>query len=434
MVRKIVPGTIFCLVGFWVVAVVAAEQPSVELLLPGGTLYSVTHRTYRSLGLPDGWTVAAGAYAPDAQTIAFLLIGHGTQPPPKLKKPRAQVPLGPVNKIAGSWGDSIRLLILDRRTGAVRRTWRLPDDAGESDWQVSWTSADVVNTRSGNRLFEWDVLRHGALKSESVATMPPPAHLSGPCPQTLAEINFHGKGERFIKVAADCSTPPEKLDAYRLVREHEGTHRDAIIWEYHVQADTTTCSASYACYEGQAVQFLSAADRLFLVWDGDLYGFDETEDGVKAELLTQFLPQYTRPWGIAAGETQLDPQDVVSKVGYQPVNAPLAFPNGDNPTLYARNYCPTRSFNAAVDVGDYVKNVMVPAGYRAGPVEIGAFKDRAYTPLLISVTWTAFRHVVNSVFCQQPYTISPNTRGIIVSLTEGAGGTLQCSITAQEDR
>jgi hypothetical protein len=250
----------------------------------------------------------------------------------------------------------------------------------------------------------------------------------------LTETPFEGKLLRFKKDAATCSSPPENSDIYQLIHPHDGAAKDEILWEYRVPADQTACAEPYACYTGTHAQFMAAGNAQYLVWDGDLFTVQETDNEIEAKLITQLLPQFSQPLGIALNDTHLNALDWEPAIPFQPVNQDLRISHGENPVLYAQNFLPTRSFNATVEIGDYKKNVMVPAGTQVGPIDIGSFKDRAYTPVLTALRWTSFHHLADPVYCQSPYTISSNTTGMIVSITQDAKGNLQCGIHFQEDR
>jgi len=418
-------------------SVTGAQRPETELLLSGGTLYSLSRRTYRSLRLPEGWSVSAAAYSPDGRTLAVVLKGVHVPPavepavaPPSLPKP---MPVGPVNKTIRAWKPSTRLMVLDRSSGAVRRTGVLAAAGFEGDWTLSWTTATSIRATAhsssshppADLVFNVNV---GSPTSGADAVPPSVSIPPGDCPRTLAETLFQGKVLRFVKEAANCSTPPEPYDLYQLIHPAEASStKDKILWEYRVPVSQTACAEPYACYTGADVQFLSVGERRYLVWDGDLFTIEETDDGIQAQLVTQLLPQLSHPWGMAAGETSLNPLDWEPAMPFQPVSEGLRISRGGVPVLYVQNFLPTRSFNATVEVGPYKKNVMVPAGTQVGP-----FKDRAYTPVLSHLRWTSFHHRADPIYCESPYTISPNTAGMAASITEDDKGKLQCQIRFEE--
>ncbi len=387
----------------------AAERKS-ELLLADGTLYSIAERSYRSVHLPEGWSILSASYSPDSQWLAFVVTAATI---PKLKvdptAPKTKPPpLGPINKAMTLWSASTRLVVFNRQTGMIARSTVLkapmkPEDA------ILW----LTNT------------------TPQLGLKPSPVMDQSRCPQTL--VQAHGKNVRFVREEGRCSTPPQESDFYRLLRPNERSHKDAVLWEYRVAVDTATCSDRYSCYSGRDTQFLETAERQFLAWDGDLYELSETDDGMDVELITQLLPQYSHPFGIAVGETHLHPLDTATHVSFNPVTPSLSIPHGENPPVYAQNFSPSRSFNVSVEVGPYQKSILVPAGYQVGPVDLGSFRDRSYTPVLISATWTSFHHLVEPLFCKEPYTIAPHTNGIAVSITENEKGELQCHISTQEN-
>jgi len=419
-----------------------AELPETELLLSGGMLYSLTQHTYKAPHLPNGWSIAAAGYSPDQQMLAIIVTGVPVPQPVAPAKRLPLPPVGPINKTIRAWRPSTHLILVDRASGAVLRAWLLAAPAGfAGDWTLAWTLPTEIDAAvhfstatPADLLFKLNI-------AGTVSTVKPepgvaPSEHSIPtndCHGTLTETQFQGNVLRFIKDAATCSTPPETSDVYQLVQPHEGA-KEKILWEYRVPTDQTSCAEPYACYTGSDAQFLSVDEHRFLVWDGDFFTIQETENGIEAQLVTQLLPQFSHPLGIAAKHTVLNPLDWDSAMPFQPVNEALRLPHSDSPQLVAQNFLPTRSFNATIDIGPYQKSVMVPAGTQVGPVDIGSFKDSAYTPVLSSVRWTSFHHRADPVYCKLPYTVSANTAGMIVSIKEDKNGGLECQIQFQEDR
>jgi len=420
-----------------------------EWLLPGGTLYSMADQTYKSLRLPEGWTVATGTYSPDHHFLALIVVGNvlpkivTTDIPPKKTKKIPPPIEGPVNKLVHSWPNSTRLMTLDRHSGLVNHSWRLPDFVAHAQWALSWTAlptieavaqADPVQASTSSWVFHIPVANAKPFIPQGTlmpVASPEPAQKS--CPRVLAETSFQEESLRFTLEAPACSSPPEVSDIYRLVREDKKTGKESILWERRVPADKTACTEPYACYTGSAVQFFSTREQLFLAWDADLYAIDLSDVDADVQLITQLLPQYNRPLAIAPGVTHLADLDVMNKVDFQRVSHALYIPSGDHPLVYAQNFSPTRSFNVAIEVGPFPKSLMVPAGYQVGPVDVGSFNDREYMPLLVTATWSSFHHIVDAVFCKAPYTVSRNTKGIVASLTPDAHGVLQCAIQFQEN-